>query len=317
MTVPFILPPEPPAIIRPADDLWVPRRPGIIRPNDDVRAYVNGPPGFLQSAGNDTSLHGIIASFGLASGLVFAVDAGSAASYDGTSQTFSDQSAAGNDFFLGVDGTSDATDPTFNGTAGGLSSSEYFSVDGGDSFRLASTNPAAVENIHQDGAQWCALVGFRTAAGVTTRQDLIGTYGNSNSGFSFYIQSSDMRLFVYNSGGAAANFKISDGSALSGSTDYMGAVSVDEPTGAGGGFFWLNGAYAQVSSSDTWTATYSSPDTGNAAYTLELFSRGNGINRFSSGARFYFAALWQGVVISKANLDAIRTEINGRTGFSF
>jgi hypothetical protein len=80
----------------------------------------------------------ILTEQALTTGLLFALDAGDSASYDGTSQVWSDTSGAGNHFNRGTTSGADATDPTFNGTAGGRSENEYFSHDGGDYFTLAT-----------------------------------------------------------------------------------------------------------------------------------------------------------------------------------
>ncbi len=66
------------------------------------------------------------------------LDAGDAASYDGSSQTWEDLTVNGFDFFRGTDGTGEASDPTFNGVSGDKSSSEYFSFDGGDFFTVTA-----------------------------------------------------------------------------------------------------------------------------------------------------------------------------------
>ena len=88
----------------------------------------------------------------LTSGLQLCLDAGSASSYDGSSQKWLDLSGNGQDFFRGADGSATTDDPTFNGSAGGLSSSEYFSLDGGDFFRYDAANTAAMNGVHHNNA---------------------------------------------------------------------------------------------------------------------------------------------------------------------
>ena len=70
--------------------------------------------------------------------LVCHLDAGDANSYSGSGQTWSDLSPAGNDFYRGATSSPEPSDATFNGAAGGESSGEYFSLDGGDWFAVAS-----------------------------------------------------------------------------------------------------------------------------------------------------------------------------------
>ena len=81
----------------------------------------------------------ILTSNSLTTNLKLCLDAGDINSYSGSGQKWLDRSGLGHDFFLGVDGSANTDDPTFNGSPGNASSNEYFSVDGGDFFRYDST----------------------------------------------------------------------------------------------------------------------------------------------------------------------------------
>lgn len=78
-------------------------------------------------------LYEIIKEAGLTSNLVVCLDAADTRSYDGSAQTWTDPVGA-NNMFLGTTSGVDATDPTFNGTAGLWRDTTYFSHDGGDFF---------------------------------------------------------------------------------------------------------------------------------------------------------------------------------------
>lgn len=72
------------------------------------------------------------------------LDAGDAASYPGSGQTWFDLTANHYDFFLGSSDTPTTDDPTFHGSAGGKSGNEYFSFDGGDCFRAAAAYAGSI-----------------------------------------------------------------------------------------------------------------------------------------------------------------------------
>lgn len=257
------------------------------------------------------SLKGIIDAAGLSAGLVVCLDAGSALSYPGSGQTWSDLSGSGNDFVLGATSAgSEASDPTFSGTPGGLSSSEYFPLDGGDWATLAAgANPAAIEAIHKDGALWAYLALIYGPSSWGANDAIIGTGGDLAAGNGVGFAA------LGGTGAGKIGLRVANGSgqvigaypdvALGTSQWLIVGGGIDEATGAAGGFFYLNGAYRQVSSTDTFNATYSSPSAGSAAQKLQFGAAGNGALPMASGSRLAALAIWSGVARTKAHLDAV------------
>jgi len=97
------------------------------------------------------NLEEIIRGLSLDTNLKLCLDAGEGDSYT-SGQSWLDLAGSGYDFFLGQDGSSDSTDPTFNGVANTMTSSEYWSFDGGDYFTYDTTNETWMENLHKAGA---------------------------------------------------------------------------------------------------------------------------------------------------------------------
>lgn len=95
------------------------------------------PPSFRRNS--NTKMIDELTNLGLKTSLVCCLDAGDSSSYDGSSQTWNDVSGNSNSFYRGSGSGSDSFDPTFHGTAGNKSSSEYFQNDGGDAFWQASS----------------------------------------------------------------------------------------------------------------------------------------------------------------------------------
>lgn len=259
--------------------------------------------GFGGSSGGSggTSLLDLISQAGLLSNLQLCNDVGSSSSYPGSGQTWSDLSGNGVDFYLGADGSVTATDPTYTG----VGDAAYWLHDGGDYHRLvAASNPSWVDAFHKDNAVGTILVCHRTPSSLTGNFDLCGTdnIDGGNIGFALESFGGALRFHVYNGSGYVLD--VTAGSTLSTSAGHMTAVAWNEATGAAGGFFWDNGAYVQVSASDTWTSTYSSPSASNSPNKLELGAGGAGDRPLANTWRTYAYAMWS-TKLSKANLDSL------------
>jgi hypothetical protein len=262
---------------------------------------------------SNLTLHEAITAAGLTTNLETALDAGDNLSYT-SGQSWLDRSGNGFDFFLGADGNATATDPTFNGTAGNISSSEYFSVDGGDLFRYDTTNETWMQNLHKNNAAFTLFAVVWIGTGSTAQ----GIFGNcrgstGNVGVEFLVNTSDQLLFQCMKGGApAARAATANGTALTTGAWHAIAISINEATGAGGGFFWADGSYAQVSSADTFDATYTTPSSSNATFTSEIGSRGDALQPLTANSRVAAFAAWEGTALSKANLDTLFALLRSR-----
>lgn len=96
-----------------------------------------GATAIIGGAGNK-SLIKILMSLSLTTSLIACWDAGDSDSWPGSGQSWLDVSGNGHDIQRGSGSGSDSADPTFNGTPGNLSESEYWTSDGGDYFTMAS-----------------------------------------------------------------------------------------------------------------------------------------------------------------------------------
>jgi hypothetical protein len=136
----------------------------------------------------------IIRELGLTANLNLVLDAGDTRSYDGSSQTWTDASGNGNNFFRGTTIGADATDPTFNGTAGVATEGTYFSFDGGDYFTETAAHTFA-DNWHKDNGA-LSIIAVQYGAGfsflfsntpASTADGIQLTVGAANSVFSHAI----------------------------------------------------------------------------------------------------------------------------------
>lgn len=266
------------------------------------------------SASSHISLIDAITDAGLTSNLKICLDAGDADSYDGTSQSWLDLSGNGHDFYRGVTSGSEASDPTFNGSVGGLSSAEYFSFDGGDNFIYDTTNETWMQDIHKDGAIYSILCCYYPI----TSGSICGTAGSSGTaiGFKFRVPSGDLLIDVQNGSGNASSASSTDGAVITNSAWNIGGLSYNEPAGSGGSFYYANGSYAQSDASDTFDGTYSSPSSSNAANTFAIGCSGGTGDRLTSGSRMAWFAVWAGTALSKANFDTLYAALKGRVGLS-
>jgi hypothetical protein len=269
--------------------------------------------------GGNKALIDVLTTLSLTTDLKLCLDAGDSSSYS-SGQSWLDRSGGGYDFHFGASGSSATDDPTFNGSAGGLSNAEYMSTDGGDFFEYDQTTPETwMNNMHKNNAivAVCVWVYFPSFTGENRVWSTNGGSVASRPGTNFKSTSGGggkIQLFVGNASSESAVLsKTSDDAISSGEWTFL-AYSLNEGTGSGGGFFYKNGAYAQVSSSNTWNSTYSSPYSSDITGDPSIMgdSRNTGtLALFDSGGRIAMEAIWEGgTQITKANFDDIYENTN-------
>jgi len=248
--------------------------------------------------GRGTSLINEIKNEGLESGLKLCLDAGDINSWPGSGQLWKDLSGNGNHFYLGGGSGADGADPTFNGTPGGLSQNEYFSVAGGDYFTLAQANPQWVKDLFRVGsASFFVMLRIPTDANLhifATEDGTTTHYGGSMKYASDFGKSEG---FVFVNSGGSSGYGV------------LG-VGIDAPTFPG--LYGLAIATTIASNGD-WQVAGSVndssggppgppsagtvPDTHDPTQTAKIFANGNASQTAASGARIYCLAVWQGVAI--------------------
>tara|TARA_Y100001963_G_C6792809_1_gene456635 strand:- start:779 stop:1624 length:846 start_codon:yes stop_codon:yes gene_type:complete len=256
----------------------------------------------------------IIDDASLATNLKLCLDAGDENSYSGSGTKWLDTAGSGYDFFRGSTNSASTDDPTFNGTAGDISDSEYWSFDGGDYFQYDTSNESWMNNLHKDNADFTIATFLYTSGGL--EGGICGTMAATwaNVGFNLILTTSNTINFRVARGAHSpeAFAGVTSTTALNTSAWNFVAISIDEATGSGGGFFYQNGAYNQVSSSDTFNAAYSSPSSSSATYAFNIGAVGNGAEKMQNTIRMGGLMIWEGGALTKANLDTLWAEMRGR-----
>lgn len=245
---------------------------------------------------------------GLATNLKLVLDAGDAASYT-SGASWLDLSGNGHDFFRGTTSGADATDPTFNGTAGRRSGGEYFQSDGGDLFQYDTTNESWMNNIHKDNAKATIALWFYSSA-ISVARGLIGTDAGAtaNTGFDIFLTAAanSLRFRVHNgSGTAALDFNPGTTLIVQNTWNFC-AVSIDEANATDGARTLINNLTA------TGAGTYTSPSASNATATMQLMAEGNAALPASSGDRLAMVWMWEGRALALSELMALRDATRGR-----
>lgn len=258
-----------------------------------------------------STLYSDILGWGLSSGLQFCIDCGDPASYDGSSQGVTDRSTNVSNLNRGTSSGAEASDPTFNGTAGRHFNDTYFSFDGGDYFTFTGANPTWLENIHKAAASISifALI-YPPAAGANP---LIGDNGGSSSTTGFFFESNGAGLltfFVSKSVGGTPALNVNGDTAPTRSA--WNIVGVSNNNGAGS-FLYLNGNYDTVSAANTYNGAYATPSAGAATNTGNLMAYGGGGGPTGSGARLAAMAIWN-TALTKANFDSLFSSQRRRLG---
>jgi hypothetical protein len=173
-----------------------------------------------------------------------------------------------------------------------------------------ATQPAWANLIHKNSAQY-SLMCFAHVTGGTA-QGLLGDSGDATTGtgFRWAVRATNQpQLGIFNAG-ATVNSTSADTSINSGAWNMI-AVSVDE-TSASGGVHYLNGAINQVSASNTFDPTYSSPDTAAAKYVIEVAAQGN--HETPLLTPMGCIAVWQGTVLTTTHFGNIWSAMRARFG---
>lgn len=228
----------------------------------------------------------------LTTSLQLCLDAGDAVSYPGTGQNFVDRSGNTVDYFLGATSGSEASDPTFNGTAGGCSETEYFSFDGGDYF----TSQAATtfdDGWHKNNGIFSAMLAFFvTTANIATAHRFLNNDVDNNA-----TDGTDIGML------ATAKPRVSisgtsNGSATSVTADVpnLFVVAYDE-------------SVPQVrvklnSNAVEQAAAAASTNVNNAPNSLRIGARGNAGVPVPNGTRIYMVAAWNRY-LSSAEMDTL------------
>jgi hypothetical protein len=247
----------------------------------------------------------------LTDGLQQCLDAGAASSYDGSAQSWLDLTGNGYDYFLGVDGSATTTDPTFNGSAGGLSSSEYFSFDGGDEIRYDTSNETWMSNYHKADGQGTIIFWLYVIAGGG--QQHCWSTGQGGAAEGFYITLTDaekMYIQCVNGSIADQDSQVADTAANVNAWNFL-AWSFDES--ATTAFFYQNGAINQAGGADTFTWSFGAPGTG-AGQVARIGRSTSGTNTMDNGTRLGGMMFWEGVNLTEANLDTLWAAQRGRYG---
>lgn len=220
---------------------------------------VNNLTGF-GAGGTEKSFNGIIQGLGLGTSLLVCLDAGDINSYDGSSQTWANTApgSVGTDFYRGSGSGSDGADPTFNGTAGALTESEYFSHDGGDYFTEVSSGWGDDE-FHKDGATF-TIAGIWYIANFGNYQGLYSTAINlaSQIGIHWFINVTNGIFVVQARNGSGLPLNVATTMSATNGAWAFGALSVDENGGSSSGLVLWN------SSTETFNPSYTSPSSSAA-----------------------------------------------------
>ena len=267
---------------------------GQFFPNQPIQ--FEGVPSIRHPFYRDT-FYSIIQRQGLTSNLKLCLDAGDGSSYT-SGQSWLDRSGNGYDFFRGTTSSAQASDPTFNGSADGRSSSEYWSTDGGDFFRYDTTNETWMQNIHKNNAQFTFVFWFYPISFGGT-DNLMGNQSGSAANIGFRFRTNIFGILNFQvSNASVLACDISLGTLNAAAWNFIG-FSLNEATGANGALINVNG------SASTATSTYTSPNAGSATYTTEILAGGNSSGPWDSGTRIAGVIAWEGTTLTAAQLAAL------------
>jgi hypothetical protein len=232
-------------------------------------------------------------TLGLTAGLKLCLDAGDINSYS-SGQKWLDVSGNGYDFNRGASSSSQSSDPTFNGTPGNESSSEYWSLDGGDYFTYDSASETWMDALHQNNALF-AYAGWMKLPTLSTT-----IFGTAGTGIGVNLEASasaDTISLLVSRLPALAAFSETVTVPLP-EGDVFIAARIDEAADT-----WsvlVNGTIVHGAS-----CTYTSPASGVASNPMQIGATGGGASIARSGTGFHNHIMWQAAAPSLSDLMAL------------
>lgn len=264
--------------------------------------FMSGQMGILQPNAN---LIEAISVLGLEANLKLCLDAGDAASYT-SGQTWSDRSGGGYNFFRGATSSVEASDPTFNGTAGRQSSSEYFLGNGSQYFTLGQANPAWVNALNAVNGTYAYLMWVYFPL-ISVGQILFGddnAFSANNGVFGTVKTTNAIRAGVSDSSG----FDLEDSTITVGSTGWNLVGASIKHTNAASISFIINGT------TETRASGYSAGATASpATYTLQILAEGNGSTIAQANTRIGEFAMWS-TQLTAAQMLSVFNATRGKYG---
>lgn len=247
----------------------------------------------------------VIVGLGLGTNVKVVLDAGDAASLPAASTKWLDTSGNGYDFFRGSTASAEATDPTINGTADGLSAAEYLSFDGGDFLRYDAANETWMQNLHKAGAKsscvcwlWCPSLASSSIYGTSAADP-------TRIGVDFIIRSNGAIQFSQRNG-VSTGVSVSATALLNAGAWNFAAYGMDAATGTI--TIQTNGTQESLG------IAYVSPSAASASYTMDIGSRGNANTNMINTSRMGGFAIWEGRALTAAELSLIYQGTRGRYG---
>lgn len=246
----------------------------------------------------NATLLGIIGHCALGANLNFVLDAADLRSYDGSSQTWTDATGNANNFFRGTTSGADATDPTFNGTAGLPTEGTYFSFDGGDYFTETAAHTFA-DNWHKDNGA-LSIVALVYPGNATTNQELFSNE-NGTDGIDVLINSTGNLVFGHATNNTTREAILSSANYSATAWNFIG-VSFIEATPA---------VVLRINTAAETPAVSASTATDANSQVLRIAARGDATLPLTSGSRLACIAGWS-TAIGATGLANLYTVLKAR-----
>lgn len=240
----------------------------------------------LGGAGGET-MYESLSALGLTANLRLCLDAADFQSWPGSGQKWLDRSGGGYDFFRGADGSATTTDPTFNGSYGGLSSSEYWSFDGGDYFTYDTTNEAWMNALHKASAAF-TIAAWVWGGGSGSNNIFATSQGNAAQVGVVFVASTSTNsvgINVFNGTGVTSKSISFGGAGYVANAWNFVCIRVDEA--ANSARILRNG-----SDSGALTATYTTPSSSASTFNAVIGAAGAGGSPLPNGSRLGSMMIW-------------------------
>lgn len=249
------------------------------------------------------TLYGIIQELGLTSSLNLVLDVADTASYDGSSQTWTDATGNGFNFFRGTTSGATATDPTFNGTAGLPDETTYFSFDGGDLFKETAAH-AFADNWHKNNGAFTVLAVMYVINLSAVNRLFSNRAGSTptDGGINFRITSNEFIELVHSTDNSNSETLTGTNAATQNVFNLL-AIRFDEAN--------LTTSFVTNATAETIAATASTSTEAPASNLRIACDNDTPTNAFESGTRLACVAAWS-VALTTTQIGQIYERLKAR-----
>lgn len=242
------------------------------------------------------SIEAMLVELGMASDFELVLDFGNTDCYGGSTNQVTNlgTSAATNDFWLGLSNVDATRTPTFNGSAGALDRTNFFSAAADGKIFTPQTTTDIFADIHKAGGQGTIIVGLQVPAGLPANVYQFATCqveggGTQGPGFGLRVGTTNVWSVTIKGDASATTYARNSTLALPTDTFALLALGIEDGNNKSWMYTYDGSATTTAAGFETFTPTFVSPSANAAQSDAYIWQNGStGTVRSRTGCQIFF-----------------------------